>query len=312
MDSFLMALQVVFPLLVLLGLGYFLSMGKLLSGELADKMSKLVYSVFLPVILFYNIYTTDLAKSLNGPLILFGVCAVFILYGLLFVFIPLLEKENRRRGVLIQGIFRSNFVLFGLPVATNLCGAESAGMTTVLIAVVVPIYNILSVIALEVFRHEKPNFKAILKGIATNPLIIASVLGILVSLLPIHLPEIVVESIHDIGSIATPLALISLGATFRFKRISTNLRPLLIGVLGKLVIAPCLGIIAAILLGFRGAALGVVIAMFASPAAVSTFPMAKSLGGDGELAGQLVVLGSVLSIVTIFIWVFVLHQMAML
>ena len=144
-----------------------------------NTMNKLVFKVFLPLLLFHNVYTTDLSEAFNGRLILFAVGAVVLWFLFLMIVIPRIEKENSCRGVLVQAIFRSNFVLFGLPVAANLCGEENIGVTSFLVGIVVPVFNVLAVVSLEFFRGGKVNIKKVLKGIATNPLILASLLGVI-------------------------------------------------------------------------------------------------------------------------------------
>ena len=243
---------------------------------------------------------------------LFSVLGVVGLFLLLLLVIPLLEKDPKKRGVMIQGIFRSNFALFGLPLAISLCGEEKSGPTALLVALIVPVYNVLAVLALEIYRGGKPNNLKILKGIVTNPLIIASLIGVILNILPFSLPESIVKACSDIGKVATPLSLVALGGSFVISEVRKNLRALLIVLLGKLIISPLLLVAIAVLLGFRDETLVPVMIMFGAPIAVSSYPMAQQMDGDGELAGQLVVLSSALCILTIFLWIFALKQLGLI
>ncbi len=242
---------------------------------------------------------------------LFAVVSVLVMFGLLFVVIPLLEKDNRRRGVLIQGIGRSNFVLFGMPMAEMLCGGEMA-TTSLLVAVVVPMFNVLSVIALEVFRGGKVKIKQILLGIAKNPLIISSLLGLLVLISGLRFPEAVDKAISDLAGIATPFALFLLGGAMEFSKVRANRRALMIGVIGKLVVVPLLFITAAVLCGFREIELVSLTILFMAPSAVSSYTMAQQMGADGELAGQQVVFTTAFSIFTIFLFILVLKTIGLI
>ena len=141
---------------------------------------------------------------------------MILVFLLLFIIIPLLEKDNRKRGVIIQGIFRSNFVIFGVPVCEALFGQNATGVASMLIAVVVPLFNFLAVICLEIYRGGNINFKKIIKGIITNPLIIASIIGLFFIYFKIKLPAPIEKTINDISKIATPLAFILLGSSFTF------------------------------------------------------------------------------------------------
>ena len=169
-------------------------------------------------------------------------------------------------------------------------------------------FNFLAVIVLEIFRGGKINFKKIIKGIITNPLIIASILGILMLILKIKIPLILEKTISDMSKIATPLALTVLGGSFKIEKINKNLKQLVIGIIGKLIIVPLIFIPIAIYLGFRNIELASVMIMLAAPVAVSSFTMAEQMEADGELAAQLVVFTSMLSIVTIFIYIFTMKQ----
>ncbi len=312
MENLVLSFNVVLPLFLCIMVGYLLRRIGLLDEPLRLGLNRLCFKVFLPIYLFQNIATTDLGAAFHPGLLAFGCLGLIALFLVLMVLIPRLEKENARRGVLIQAIFRSNFALFGLPVALSLCGQERIGPTSLLLGVTVPIFNILAVICLETFRGGKPSIRKMLRGIATNPLIIGSLLGILFNLLGVTLPEAVSKSVTDLGRVATPLSLVALGGSFMFSSIRSFRRPLLIGVCGRLIAVPLLMVTLGILLGFRDETLVPILIMFGAPTAVSSFPMAQQMGGDGELAASLVVFTSGGAILTIFLLVFGLKQLGMI
>lgn len=312
MDSLILAASVVFPIFALIVLGYILKRIKMVDDHSLNVINKLVFKVFLPVLLFYNIYKTDVATAFDGPFLLYALICILSVALLLFLFVPLFIKENSRRGVFIQGVFRSNFVLFGLPVTVLLLGENGAGLTSVAIAMVVPVFNVLAVICLEVFRGGKPNPIKILKGIATNPLIIASVLGILFLLFGIKIPNFAEGVVRDISRVATPLALIALGGSFTFTAVKGNIPTLSWAVALRLVIVPAAVLSIGALLGFRGAQIVALLSMFASPTAVSSYTMAQQMDGDGDLAAQIVVFTSAFSIITMFLFIFTLKSLALI
>lgn len=309
MENLIISLNVVLPLFLSISLGYALKKLGMYDGVTLQTINKLVFKVFLPIYLFYSIYSADLSAAFEPKAMLFSVVAILIWFLLLMVVVPLFEKTNAKRGVMVQAMFRSNFVLFGLPVAISLCGEDKIGTTSLLMGVVVPIFNVLAVITLEVFRGGKPSVKKMLIGIATNPLIIASVLGVTFYLLKIELPYSLEKTVVDFGKIATPLALMALGGEFRFSKVKGDIKQLIVSVAGKLIISPLFMVTAAILLGFRNEILVPILLMAGAPTAVSSYTMAQQMGGDGELAGEIVVFTTGISIITIFIWVFVLKQL---
>lgn len=302
MDCIILAFKVVFPILIYVSIGYFLKQIKLYDEKGIKVVNDLVFKLFLPCLLFYNIYTTEINKIFDLSLILYAVIFILILFVLLMTFIPFLVKENSKRGVFIQGVFRSNFVLYGLPVTVSLLGEGNAGLTSLAIAFIVPLYNILAVVCLEIFRKSKINIPNILKGIAKNPLIISSLVGVIFLVFKIKMPDFCSNVIRDLSRVATPLALVGLGGSFTFSSIKNNIK-LLSGILSlKLIIIPVTAIaLSAYAFGFRGAPIVTLISIFASPTAVSSFTMAQAMGGDSDLAGQTVVFTSAFSIITVFI-----------
>lgn len=308
MENLIISFNVVLPLFLCMALGYVLKWIKMYDDASLKTMNKLVFKVFLPIYLFRSIYTTDLSAAFDGKLILFAVLAIVAWFGILMLVIPCIEKDNAKRGVMVQAMFRSNFVLYGLPVAVSLCGEERIGATSLLIGIVVPIFNVLAVITLETFRGGKPSIVKMARGIVTNPLIIASVIGIGFYYLHIKLPSAVEKTVTDLGRVATPLALVALGGEFKFHKVKGNLKQLIISVVGKLVLSPLAIVTAAICLGFRDDMLVPLLLMAGAPTAVSSYTMAQQMGGDGELAGEVVVFATAFSIFTIFLWVFALKQ----
>ncbi len=302
MDCIILAFKVVFPILIYVSIGYLFKQIKLYDAKGIKVVNDLVFKLFLPCLLFYNIYTTEIDKIFNLNLILYAVTFIIVMYVLLMFIVPKFIKENNKCGVFIQGIFRSNFVLYGMPVTVSLMGDGNAGLTSLAIAFIVPLYNVLAVVCLETFRKSKINVINILKGIAKNPLIISSLTGVIFLLLKIELPDFCGNIIRDLSRVATPLALIGLGGSFAFSSIKDNIKKLAFILSLKLIIIPVTAIgLSAYVFGFRDASIVTLISIFASPTAVSSFTMAQSMGGDSDLAAQTVVFTSVFSILTVFL-----------
>lgn len=308
MENFIISVQVVIPLFLSISFGYFLKRVGVLEEEMLFKLNTMVFRAFFPLLMFNNIYQADIGKVIDVSLILFAVLFVLLMTMALLWIVPRIEKQNNRRGVLIQAIYRSNFIIFGLSLVTTLYGSEHTGSVAVLVAIIIPIFNVIAVVVLEMFRGNAIQLGRVIRGVIKNPLIVGAVCGIVASFIKLPIPAVVAATIDDFASVTTPLALIVLGGTFRFSAYHKFLKPLVIGVLGRLVIVPGIGVPIAIYLGFRGAPLMGLLAMLGSPTAISSFPMAEQMGGDGELAGQLVVFTSAFSIITIFLWIFCLKQ----
>lgn len=301
----------VLPMCLIMALGYGTRRLGWIRREEIFAINKIAFRIFLPCLLYYNVYCSDLSGSFDPLLMAYAVGGVLLTFGLSLGYTLLTEKLPERRGVMIQGMFRSNYVIMGIPVATALLGSDQLGTVSILIAVVVPLFNMLAVVVLEVFRGQKPKPLHILGQIVKNPLVIGSVLGILTLAAGIRLPHILEQTIQNVSAIASPLQLFLLGAFFQFSGLKTYRRELVTVSVAKLIVSPGLFLGLGALLGFRGVAFVSLIGIFASPTAVNSFTMAQQMGGDAELAGDIVVTTSAVSILTMFLWVFLFKSLGM-
>lgn len=309
MSNFFVALYAVLPMFIMLAIGFVVRKAGVIEEPHLPVLNKIVFNVFFPFLMFNNIYAFDISSDFSISLLLYAVVAVAVIYGLAFLYAMFFEKSNKSRGALIQAIYRSNFVLVGLPMVGNIFGSGRLGMTSMLVTVIVPMYNILAVITLEVFRGEKVKPLKILKGIIKNPLIIGSVAGIAITVIGLQLPKIAENVISDMASAATPLALIVLGASFEFASIKRYRKNLITVIIARLLIVPLICISVAIMLGFRGVDLVSLIGIFASPCAVSSYTMARQMESDYELSAGTVVFTTVISCFTLFGWIYFLKEM---
>lgn len=301
----------VLPMCLIMALGYGTRRLGWIRREEIFAINKIAFRIFLPCLLYYNVYCSDLSGSFDPLLMAYAVGGVLLTFGLSLGYTLLTEKLPERRGVMIQGMFRSNYVIMGIPVATALLGSDQLGTVSILIAVVVPLFNMLAVVVLEVFRGQKPKPLHILGQIVKNPLVIASALGILTLAAGIRLPHILERTIQNVSAIASPLQLFLLGAFFQFSGLKTYRRELVTVSAAKLIVSPGLFLGLGALLGFRGVAFVSLIGIFASPTAVNSFTMAQQMGGDAELAGDIVVVTSAVSMLTMFLWVFLFKSLGM-
>ena len=312
MENFILSLNVVLPLFLIMAVGYLLRRIGLLDDTVLPKLNSLVFKAFLPMMLFNNIYHSDLESMMNPKLILTAVVSILVIFGVLCLVIPRIEKDGPRRGAMVQGIFRSNYIIFGVPIVSGVFGEQGLGVVSILSAFAIPLFNVLSVVALEIFSHGTVNKNRIVKGIVTNPLIIASLLGVVFLLAGIPIPAPVEEALADMSAIATPLGLVSLGGFFKFADTKRYLKQLIIVVAGRLVVCPAIFLPVFVSMGFRGVDLMALATMMGAPIAVSSFIMAQQQGADADLAGQAVVYTALFSIFTMFLIIFGLKQLALI
>ena len=237
----------------------------------------------------------------SGKLLLFGGASVFFLFALYMLIVPRIIKDYRQSSVAIQAMYRSNFVLLGMAYAEQLCGPENVGPVSLLVSIVVPMFNLLAVFTFELLRGGKVNLGKVLLKIIQNPLIIASALGALCALCKIQFPEYLDKPMKALGSAATPFAMVLVGASLTLKSMAKN-KKLVLGVSAvRLILSPLLVVPVAVMIGIRDAALIGVMTATAAPTAVVSVAMSYELGGDGELAAEIVATTSLLSLVTMFL-----------
>lgn len=238
MENLIISVHAILPMFLVMALGYGARCLGWIRREEILNINRIAFRIFLPCLLFYNVYCSDLSGSFDPLLIAYAVGGVLLSFALALGYTLLTEKLPERRGVMIQGMFRSNYVIMGIPVATALLGADQLGTVSILIAIIVPIFNMMSIIVLEVFRGQKPKPLHILGQIAKNPLVIASVLGVLALVAKIRLPYILEKTVQSVSGIASPLQLFLLGAFFQFSGLRRYARELTAVVAAKLIVFP--------------------------------------------------------------------------
>ena len=320
MQSFLFSVNAVAPIILTVAIGYLFKRLGIIPQEIVKGLNKIVFKLLLPVSLFLNIYNVSDLSVMNGGFVFFAVAAILILFAMALLLTPLVTKENSRKGPLIQSVFRSNFALIGIPLVESVVGSSGVAVASLLSAISIPVFNILAVIALSLYSSDgkRPSIKRTLVDIVTNPLII----GVAVALLCLGVRagfegadiafrlsdiEPIYGTLSYLASAATPLALLALGAQLEIGVIGSMKREIIFGTVMKTVITPLLALAVAILFfDFETSHYACFVALFATPVAVSSVPMAQEAGADVDLAGQLVIWSTVLSALAMFVAIYVL------
>lgn len=306
MESFLVSIHAIFPILLIILLGYVVRHKKMVSQSVFQGMNLLCFKIFLPFLLFYNVYTTKANQELRWEFILFTCSGIIMLFFVLTVCVPRFVKNSPRQGTIIQGIFRSNFIILGLPIAQSVYRGENIATISLLAAFVVPLFNFLSVLTLSSHGEQTISPRETLIQIIKNPLIIFSLLGFLCFKCNVIIPDTLLTTIKSIGSIGTPLAIFTLGGNLVFYEVKKNIKVIIQCIFLKNIIVPIFMIGLAIILGFRNIELLGITTVFATPTAVVSYVMAEQTKCDGKLAGQIVIASTIFSGLTVFSFVFVL------
>lgn len=276
----------------------------------AAKMNKFVFLVPLPVLLFEQLATVDFSEVWDIKFILFCfvVTAISITISTL---ISLLWKDRSIKGEFIQATYRSSAALLGIAFIQNIYG--TVGMAPLMIIGSVPLYNIMAVVVLSVFKPGNNSFdkalvKKTLKGIATNPIIIGIVAGFVWSALKLPMPTILHKVVSNVGTTATPMGLMSMGATFELRKATSKMKPTIVAVFMKLVGFCAVFLPVAAVLGFRNEELIAILVMLGSATTVSSFVMARNMGHEGTLSSGVIMMTTLLSAFTLTMWLDVLRS----
>ena len=310
MENLIFSLNATIPIFLMMLLGMLFRKLGWMDEVFAAKMNKFVFLVPLPVLLFEQLATVDFSEVWDIKFILFCfvVTAISITISTL---ISLLWKDRSVKGEFIQATYRSSAALLGIAFIQNIYG--TAGMAPLMIIGSVPLYNIMAVVVLSVFKPGNNSFdkalvKKTLKGIATNPIIIGIVAGFVWSALKLPMPLILHKTVSSIGATATPMGLMSMGATFEMKKATSKMKPTLVAVFMKLVGFCVVFLPMAALLGFRNEEMIAILVMLGSATTVSSFVMARNMGHEGTLSSGVIMMTTLLSAFTLTMWLDVLRS----
>ena len=312
MQNLIIAINCVLPVFIVICTGALIRNSGKVPPEVFPKLSTMAFHFLLPCMLFNSIYQTDLSISFDPALIGYLIVFTLLWYVVGFVLCWFLVPDHRARGAFIQSFYRSNIAIVGISMADSMTGSEGVAAISMVIAILIPIYNILAVITLEVCRGGKVELRPTLVGIAKNPLIIGCLTGLVFLMLGIKLPGSVEKAISQLGTAGSAMTLLTLGASFQLNGVRENIQRVAIANLLRLVIAPFVAVGGAYLLGFRGVALGTILLTTAPSLATTSYPMAIARDSDHELTCQIVVTTSFLCCFTLFLWIFILKQLAVL
>lgn len=310
MENLIFSLNATIPIFLMMLLGMLFRKLGWMDEVFAVKMNKFVFLVPLPVLLFEQLATVDFSEVWDIKFILFCfvVTAISITISTL---VSLLWKDRSIKGEFIQATYRSSAALLGIAFIQNIYG--TAGMAPLMIIGSVPLYNIMAVVVLSVFKPGNNSFdkalvKKTLKGIATNPIIIGIVAGFVWSALKLPMPSILHKTVSSIGATATPMGLMSMGATFEMKKATSKMKPTLVAVFMKLIGFCAIFLPVAAMLGFRNEQLIAILVMLGSATTVSSFVMARSMGHEGTLSSGVIMMTTLLSAFTLTMWLDVLRS----
>lgn len=314
LENIIFTTNIVLPVFLIILLGYFIKRVGVIKENFVDVISKFVFNVSLPAFIFMKISVLDLTAVLDMGQIIFIYVGTLLVYFIVWGLSSLFIKDGRDLSVFVQGAYRSNYAIVGLAIISNLFGDEGLGKASLILAFLLPVYNVLAVIILTVPMRKirKLNLKGTVQEIILNPLIIAVIVALPFSYFKIELPSMLFTTGNFLADVALPLALIGIGGSLNIENIKRASTLAFNSSILKLIVVPAVLTYFAYLFGYRAMDLGIMFILFACPTAIVSFIMAQAMGCNGKLAGNIVLISTLGSVVTISFGIVLFKQLGLI
>jgi len=301
LDNIIFTTNIVAPVFLIILLGYFLKRIGVINENFIEINSKFVFNVSLPAFIFMKISALDLTAALDIGQIIFIYAGTLLVYFIAWIIASFFIKDGRDLSVFVQGAYRSNFAIVGLAIIANLFGDEGLGKASLILAFLLPLYNVLAVIILTIpmRKTRKLNLSNTVQEIILNPLIISVIVALPFSYFKLELPSMLLTTGNFLADVALPLALIGIGGSLNIENIKRASALAFSSSILKLIIVPVVLTFFAYLFGYRTMDLGIMFILFACPTAIVSFIMAEAMGCNSKLAGNIVVISTIGSVITI-------------
>ena len=314
LTNLIFSINAVAPLFLLLFFGYILKKRDFISGGFVSSGNKFVFYIGLPAALFRSVYSAELGELLDWRFAAFAVGASLGAFFIIWLIAALFIKERPIVGAFTQGAFRGNFAFLGMPLLISIAGEAGEARAALILAFIIPVYNIFSIWLLAVCSGsaQKVGFKTVAFVIVKNPFIIAIALAFVAQLAGIRLPFLLNQSVGYVANMATPLALICLGAGMYFQGFDAKFKYALTASLIKVVALPILFVTVGYMMGFRGYDIAALLVLGGIPSAIASYTMVVQMGGDSYVAATIIVLSTFMSAFTFTLFIYVLRTLGML
>jgi malonate transporter len=301
----------ILPVFSLVALGYGLKKIRFLTPDFVRHTSDFVFRVALPSLVFRKIAGLDLNQVFSLTEVIFVIAGILLFFLLVFVFVYSLSADGRQRGAIIQGAYRSNFAIIGLAVIGNLYGETGIGHGSLLLTFVMPLFNVLAVLALTIPRHTFAweSLAPLGREIIRNPLILAMLFALFFAFCEWQLPALLGKPIDYLAATALPIALLGIGNTLEVRQLLYSSFHAYLAAAMKVVLFPAIMMVAAIALGFRGQTLGILFILFGTPTAIASFMMAEAMDSDARLTANIIIISTIASIFTLAVGLLFLRHL---
>lgn len=313
MENLLLSFNAVAPVFVSVLIGYCVKSKQMLDRNALKQINSVCFHYLLFALTFHNMYTSDTRTMTSADAlyqVIFCAAGSILAAAAGILLSNYMTDHARHKAIIAQTFFRGNILIIGYPIAKALYSDLS--ILNLLSAVIIPLNNILAVVAFERYRASGKGLAGVVCSTVRNPLVLGTVSAILCKVFRISLPPFLESAFGLLASAGSVLTLIILGAYLNFENTGKYRRLLAAGCVIRLILAPGVFVVIGVLLGFRDMGLLSVLIIFGCPLSTPTFTMAEEMGADPEFGSGMVVFSTVFSCLTLFLWVFVLRTFALI
>jgi malonate transporter len=314
LDNILFTANIVAPVFLIIAVGYFAKRIKIINEVFVDVTAKFVFQISLPVFIFLKISVLDLSQVFEFKQIIYIYLGTIVTYFLIWFSTIHFINNPKDKSAFIQGAFRGNYAIVGLALISNLFGHDALGKATIILAFLLPLYNVLAVIVLTIplKTEEKSIIKSAFYDILLNPLILAVIFALPFSFFKIKLPEMFITTGGFLSDLALPLALVGIGGSINTENLKRASNLAFTSSIIKIVLIPIILTFGAYLLGYKDIDLGIMFILFACPTAIASFIMADVMGANSKLAGNIIMITTLGSVFTISLGILILKSFGLI
>lgn len=289
-------IPLVLPDFLLIGLGWILLHLMKYRKDFFNTAEQLVYYILFPALLFSSIVRAPL--SLGEASTLIGATGALMLSGVAIAWaaVPILRPDRIIHASLAQCAFRFNTYM-GLSLSLSLAGTAGQSVMAVIVGCAVPLANIAAVSGLAQGRDNR-----LVPELVRNPLILATVAGLACNLLGIQLPGFAMDTLQRLGACAIALGLICVGATLSMQGLGAAAKVMGWMIAARLLAMPAMALLIAAILPLPAIEQQMLLLFSTLPTASSAYILAVRMGGDGRSVAAVTSLGTILSALTIPLW----------
>lgn len=317
MSNLLFSFNAVAPVFLLVGIGWLVRKIGWIDERFVGTASRLNFRTGLPALMFLGIYNTQSIRLFDWKFVSLMSAACIVSALMMFLTVPRFVKDKRKASAIVHTVFKPNVIVLGFPMMIMMFGETNSAPMSMLMPVMVPINNVLAVLILCAMDptnegEESHQLRKSLTNIIKNPIIIAAVAAILLKALSVQLPQFLFKLVSSLGNMATPLALITLGAQMTMKSVLSDRKYVALATVCKVLITPLILVPIAYLMGFRSYELATAFIVAAAPSAVNCYMLAREMHSDEVLTGEIILSTTLSSMFVLFIGIFILKSLAVI